>query len=181
MPEPTPQPEPTPNPPPAPPSDISVSKVRFDEVNDRMKAAEAALAKLQTEREQADEKRLQEEKKFEDLATKRATERDEWKAKAEAAEAARLDYETSLQAIADERVKELPEKLQARVPAADKASAKDRLAKIEEIKAVLAEVPHAAAPHGNAPGPKPRGAPSPAAALEEKKAELRRQGGYGRF
>jgi colicin import membrane protein len=179
-------PEPTPNPPapqPAPPADppsppptpgdqpgAQIPKVRFDEVNDRMKAAEAELQRLRDAQTKADEDRLQKEKDFEALATKRAGERDEWKGKAETAAERISTLETRLHAIADERAKALPEKLAARVPAADKADAAARLEKIEELEAVLAELPQAPPRPGNGRDPKPAGGATDAKADQAARA-----------
>jgi small-conductance mechanosensitive channel len=158
-PNPTPQPQPVadppaPTPPPSGDEDVKIPKARFDEVNDRMKKAEAEAERLRKAQAEADEKRLEDEKKFEDLATKRASERDEWKGKAEEATGRIAALEQRLHAIADARVTELPEKLRERVPAADKAAAEARLEKIEELLAVLAELPTPSVPRGNAPAPK---------------------------
>lgn len=154
-------------PPPAPSDiDVKIPKVRFDEVNDRMKKAEAELDKLKATQAKADEDRLNAEKKFEELATKRATERDEWKAKAEALETTLGDYEKRLHAVADARVMELPEKLRAKVPGADKVPAADRLARIEELLEIAKELNVAPAP-GNGPSPRPAGAPDPARSAAE--------------
>ncbi len=183
MPDPTPNPSPTPTPeppanpptppPPGDPPGVTIPKVRFDEVNDRMKTAEAELQRLRDAQTAADEKRLADDKKFEELATKRTTERDEWKGKAETAEQRISELETRLHAIADERAKALPEKLQARVPAAE-AGAVARLEKIEELEAVLAEVPHAPPAPGNGRGPKPVGAPGQREADEAARQDQRR-------
>lgn len=182
--------DPNPAPPPAPPADPpatpppgdkgAIPFERFDEVNKRMKAAEAKLAAAEADRAKSDEERLAADKKFEDLATKRATERDEWKGKAEAAETRASTLETRLHAIADERIKELPEKLRERVPAADKAGALDRVEKIEELLAVLAEVPTAPPGPGIGRGPKPAGGPPNAKQVVDEAVERAlRSGGYG--
>lgn len=162
QPEPTPQPEPAPAPQPTPTpgeTGVTIPKQRFDEVNDRMKTAEAELQRLRDAQKTADDERLANEKKFEELAQKRQTERDEWKTKAETALAENAALEERLHRIADERAKALPEKLQARIPAADKLGAGARLEKIEELEAVLAEVPHAPPAPGIGRAPKPAGAP----------------------
>lgn len=176
-------PEPTPNPPapqPAPPADpptpsptpgdqtgVQIPKARFDEVNDRMKAAEAELQRLKDAQATADEARLQKEKDFEALATKRAGERDEWKGKAEQATERLSSLETRLHAIADERAKALPEKLQARVPASDKLDATARMEKIEELEAVLSELPQPPPRPGNGRDPKPAGSAAPDAKADQ--------------
>jgi hypothetical protein len=163
-PDPAPKPAPPadpPSPPPTPgdPTGVQIPKQRFDEVNERMKTAEAELQKLRDAQKTADDERLANEKKFEELAQKRTTERDEWKTKADEAAARAEALETRLHAIADERVKALPEKLRARVPEADKAGADARLEKIEELEAVLAEVPTQPVPPGLGRAPKPAGGP----------------------
>lgn len=160
-------PNPNPAPPPAPPADPptppppgdkgAIPFERFDEVNKRMKSAETELQKLRDAQTKADEDRLQSEKKFEDLATKRATERDEWKGKAEVAETRATEMEARLHAIVDERVKQLPEKLRERVPPADKASVERRLEKIEDLLAGYAETPNASRRPAPPPDPTPAG------------------------
>lgn len=166
---PTPQPEPPPivDPgTPAPPAVIgAIPKERFDEVNEKKKAAEAKLAEFEANAKIAEEKRLESEKKYEDLAVKRATERDAEKARADAAEARLQDIEARLHAVADARVKELPEKLRALVPNAESLSATDRIAKIEELLSVVREINPAPAP-GNGPGPRPAGSPVDTAGQE---------------
>jgi membrane protein involved in colicin uptake len=163
-PTPTPQPDPAPAPTPQPPptpgeTGVQIPKQRFDEVNERMKTAEAELQKLRDAQKTADDERLANEKKFEELAQKRTTERDEWKTKADEAAARAEALETRLHAIADERAKSLPEKLRARVPEAPAATAVARMEKIEELEAVLAEVPHVPPAPGLGRAPKPAGAP----------------------
>ena len=169
--------EPSATPPPSE-SGVTIPKVRFDEVNERMKAAEAELAKAKAERAKADEERLAADKKFEDLAAKRATERDEWKDKAEAAVERVTAMETRLHAIADERIKNLPEKSRARVPAADTADPLARLTKIEEIEELLAELPNASPPPGNGRPPKPAGMADPAKVADDVRQKLLQRGGY---
>lgn len=179
MPDPIEEPKPTeePKPPASGVTDVSIPKVRFDEVNDRMKKAEAELDRVKAVQAKADEERMSADKKFEDLAAKRATERDEWKAKAEGLETKLGDYEARLQAVADARVMELPEKLRAKVPAADKVSAADRLARIEELLEIAKELNVAPAP-GNGPSPRPAGAPDPAKAAAGTAERLRSQRSY---
>lgn len=144
---------------PAPPAVIgAIPKERFDEVNERKKAAEAELADLKAKQAKADEERMATENKHKELAEKRATERDAERARADAAEAKSAALEASLHAVADARVKELPEKLQALVPNADTMSAGERVAKIEELLSVVREINPAPAP-GNGPGPRAAGAP----------------------
>jgi hypothetical protein len=171
-PNPTPQPQPVadppaPTPPPSGDEDVKIPKARFDEVNDRMKKAEAEAERLRKAQAEADEKRLEDEKKFEDLATKRAAERDEWKGKAEGEGKRAADMEARLHRIADTRVDALPEKLRARVPAADKAGALERLEKVDEIEAVMAELPTASVQLGNTRAPKAAG---PAGSAEADRA-----------
>jgi hypothetical protein len=72
-----------------------------------------------------------------------------------------------LHKVADARAEALPEKARARVPAADAAAPEARIEKIEELEAILAEMPHTPPPAGNGRGPKPAGAPDPAKAAEE--------------
>jgi hypothetical protein len=75
------QPNPTPpaapvTPPPATP-DAAPGPVpydRFKEINDQLKATKDALAKIEAERQAADEKRLTDEKKWQELAEKREAE-----------------------------------------------------------------------------------------------------------
>lgn len=195
--QPIPIPNPTPPPaPPTPPADppsppptpgdntgVSIPKARFDEVNERMKAAEAALATANAAQAKVDEDRLAAEKKFEDLATKRAGERDEWKGKAEAAEKRATEMETRLHAIADARVKTLPEKLQAKVPAADAADALTRLLKVEDqedsLEAARAEIPTKPITPGVGGGPPPVG--SPGGKEEEAAARAGQARLYGQF
>lgn len=130
----------------------------------------------------AAQKKAFEEKQAEELAQKQG----EWKELAEkrAARVAELEAELKplteransleqrLQKIADARVTELPEALRERVPAADKASAADRLEKIEELLAVLAVVPTQPVQRtpGNANKPDPRG--DAATADADRKARL---------
>ena len=166
-------PNPVPDPPnvdptgtPAPPAVIgAIPKERFDEVNEKRKAAEAKLAEFEAASKAAEEKRMESEKKFEDLATKRAAERDAEKARADAAEAKITSLEARLHQVADARVKELPEKLRNRVPAADKMSAGERIERIEELLEIAREINPAPAP-GNGPGPKPAGSPVDTAGQE---------------
>jgi hypothetical protein len=170
---PNPNPEPPapapvePNAPPSGDKDVMIPKARFDDVNDRMKRAEAMLAEITAKQTKADEERLEAEKKFEDLATKRAAERDEWKGKAEGEGKRAADMEARLHRIADTRVDALPEKLRARVPAADKAGALERLEKVDEIEAVMAELPTASVQLGNTRAPKAAG---PAGSAEADRA-----------
>jgi DNA repair exonuclease SbcCD ATPase subunit len=179
-PQPAPAPAPTPQPPPTPgETGVQIPKQRFDEVNERMKTAEAELQKLRDAQKTADDERLANEKKFEELAQKRQTERDEWKAKAEQMTADLAALEERMHRIADERAKALPEKLQARIPAADKAGAGARLEKIEELEAVLAEVPHAPPAPGLGRAPKPAGAPNAKQQVDEAVERALRSGGYG--
>jgi hypothetical protein len=183
-PTPTPQPDPAPAPTPQPPptpgeTGVQIPKQRFDEVNERMKTAEAELQKLRDAQKTADDERLANEKKFEELAQKRTTERDEWKTKSDEAAARAEALETRLHAIADERVKALPEKLRARVPEADKAGADARLEKIEELEAVLAEVPTQPVPPGLGRAPKPAGGANPKQQVDEAVERALRSGGYG--
>jgi hypothetical protein len=187
-----PNPNPDPAPKPAPPADppsppptpgdstgVQIPKARFDEVNDRMKSAEAELERLRGAQKAADDERLANEKKFEELAVKRTAERDEWKGKAETAEARARDLDARLHRIADERVRALPEKLRARVPEADKAGADARLEKIEELEAVLAEVPTQPVPPGLGRAPKPAGGANPKQQVDEAVERALRSGGYG--
>lgn len=170
---PNPNPNPVPDPPnvdptgtPAPPAVIgAIPKERFDEVNERMKAAEKALADLKAQQDKEKEKLLGDEKRFEELAKLRESERDELKAKADKAAADLAALEARLHAVADARVKELPEKLRNRVPAADKMSAGERIERIEELLEIAREINPAPAP-GNGPGPKPAGSPVDTAGQE---------------
>lgn len=183
QPNPQPNPNPGPEPNPAPPTPgepgVQIPKQRFDEVNDRMKRAESELERIRAEAGRADEERLKNDKKFEDLAAKRETERDAWKGKAEAAEARLSDLEARLHRIADERAKALPEKLQARVPAADKAGADARLEKIEEFEAVLADLPTAPIPPGSSRKPEPKGGADPKQQVDKAVQDALRSGAYG--
>lgn len=153
-------------------TDVSIPKVRFDEVNNRMKLAEQELEKLKSAQTKADEERLTAEKKFEELAAKRTTERDEQKARADGLESKLADYEARLQKVADARVKELPEKWQAKVPSGENVLAADRLSKIEELLELAKEV-NVAPPPGNGPSPRPAGAPPAKTEAEARAAQSR--------
>jgi chromosome segregation ATPase len=127
----------------------------------------------------AEEQRAQEQGEWKTLAESRAVElqtatadRDTLKGRVEA-------LESRLHAIADERVKALPEKLRARVPEADKAGADARLEKIEELEAVLAEVPTQPVPPGLGRAPKPAGGANPKQQVDEAVERALRSGGYG--
>lgn len=178
-------PNPVPDPPnvdptgtPAPPAVIgAIPKERFDEVNEKRKAAEAKLAEFEAASKAAEEKRMESEKKFEDLATKRATERDAEKARADAAEAKITSLEARLHQVADARAKELPEKQRSRVPTAEQASAADRIERIEELLEIVRDLAPATVP-GNGPGPKPAGGPSPADAGKLAASHVRANRSY---
>jgi len=92
-----------------------VPKSRFDEVNERMKKAEDALAQLRKQQEEAETARLTEEGKFKDLYEQAKQE----------AESLRQDAERAgqlLQAIADgnqRRIDQLPDEMKKLVPEYD--------------------------------------------------------------
>lgn len=153
-----------------------VDRIIADRLKDQRERTERATkdAREKAEREAAEKKAL-EAGEFQKVLEQKNAEVAELTAKAERAET----LEKRLHAIVDAKVASLPESVRALVPDAKKADAEARFLEIEKVETIMATVP--STKPGNGRDPKPAGAPSPAAELEKRKADLRQQGGYGRF
>jgi hypothetical protein len=89
-----------------------IPKSRFDEVNNRAKAAEERLAKLESERTAENEKRLVEQEQWKQLAEERAQKLAEAERKALKADA----YEEEMQSWVESTMNNIPDEYRSFVP-----------------------------------------------------------------
>lgn len=104
---------------------------RFKDLNKKATDAEADLARLKREKEQADEEALKKQGEWQKLAETRGKQLDELKQKADKVDA----YESTLQETLKSQLSELPEQLRVLVP--DEMSTQQKLAWLSKNKAVL--------------------------------------------
>ena len=89
-----------------------IPKSRFDEINNRAKAAEDKLAQLEAERNAENEKRLVEQAQWKQLAEERAQKLAEAERKAQKAEL----YETEMKSWVEMTITNIPEEYKSFVP-----------------------------------------------------------------
>jgi seryl-tRNA synthetase len=89
-----------------------IPKSRFDEINQRAKEAEARLLALETERKAENEKRLEEQERWKELAEERAAKLAEAERKAAKAD----EYETEMKSYVEESLAKIPDDLKSLVP-----------------------------------------------------------------
>jgi seryl-tRNA synthetase len=89
-----------------------IPKSRFDEINQRAKDAEAKLQALETERKTENEKRLEEQQKWKELAEERAAKLTEAERKAAKAD----EYETEMKSYVEETIAKIPDDMKSLLP-----------------------------------------------------------------
>ena len=108
-----------------------IPKSRMDELNTRMKAAEAEAARLRVEAQTQRDSELTEQKRYQELAESRGVELEAANAKATKVDA----LEAVLQQTIDARIEDIPENLRDLVPS--HGTAQERLAWLNENAAKL--------------------------------------------
>jgi phage I-like protein len=116
----------------ATPDEHMIPKSRFDEINTERQQLAARLAQIEAERNAETEKRLEEQNRWKELAESRATELAQ--AKAEAAKVG--EYETTLAALLEKQVADIPEDKRALIPTY--GTTQQRLEWIANNRALLA-------------------------------------------
>lgn len=145
---------------------VTISAAELEKIRTALKEAngEAQKRRLEIEkrdREQAkaEEERLAEQGKFQELATTREKERDEAKADLATANDKIAQYEALLASDVDNRTAGWPDELKALVP--KDGDVLQRLQRINELKPAADKFLVTPAAGGTRPGPTPNGAPVP--------------------
>ena len=108
-----------------------IPQTRFNEVNDRAKAAEAKVTAMEAAEAKAEEARLIEKENYKELAEKRGAEVDKFKAEAEKA----VGMEATLTELLEASMEAIPKDLRSLVP--ESLSTQEKLAYIATNAAVL--------------------------------------------
>jgi hypothetical protein len=157
-----------------------IPKSRFDEVNNRLKQLEADAEKRKADAAKADEARLADQNKHKELADKRAAERDDFKTKYEAAQQQIEAMSARLHNAIDDRIREWPEKLRAKVPGRDVvADAELRAAKVDELADLVPDFSSTSPAAGTGRGPKPAGPVDRKQTIDKAVETALRSGSYG--
>lgn len=126
-----------------------IPKSRFDEVNEKLKTLEGQLAERDAKDQEAEQKRLEEQGKWQQIAEAQKAELESLKPAAEQLTAL---YDTMLKDIEAE-VEDWPEEVQALMPPADDPQA--RISAMPRLRPLVAKLTATPAPTGTRKNPQP--------------------------
>jgi hypothetical protein len=169
------------DPPAQPAPEPTIPKSRFDEVNNKAKAAEAELERIKAEQAAAVEQQAKDQGKFKELAEQHTTTIAELKPKLKAAEERAERYANVLTEHVKGLRKDVPDYV---LPLLDKLEPDEQLdyiTKNGDKWAPQANGNTASPPRGAGPGPRAAGSPGRDDVVKAEIAQLRESGKYPRF